>query len=499
MNNDCRIIKLVAFIALLLLPFNGIAQNYQCLQAGVKHYFTNSNGYLRGIRIDSTKSYTDSTVFYPYHTPRGRFYTTALLDSNGGSWLGKKVVALPDGTFLFYNMWDDTVIIKTQAHKGDVWHLYDDTTALYYQAEVLSEDTMTILGAVDSVKQILITARNTTGIVTSDLIDSLQLVISKNSGFVKAVDLYTFPYHAPDSIYSGGIDYYFDESHGVDFSLIPFHWPSTMEMYDWDIGDAYEYKYCETIFGGGCSYPQSFRYDSIVGKTIFPDSVIYQVAGWQIAQHWVGPYHVDRWYPYWKTDNSRTFSVTNSPYFDTAKLPEEYGQQLFYWYFPESGSKCASGALISRTPSNIAGNRYTRPGELGYPWEDFELKFGRILFSKTAFESNTGDMVDLSDELIYSSRGGVGCGNYVGPEALSVRETAVVADVVRLSPNPASDLITITAPEKVSQLVITDIVGQTIFKGNYHTDKVQVDISRFAPGMYIAKINGLESVKFVKQ
>src|SRR6185295_4526018 len=87
------------------------AQNYQCLQSGVKHYFTNENGYLRGIRIDSARLSGTDSVFYPFHT--GRNFTGIVTDTNGSSWLGKKVIKQTDGTFFFRNYASDTVIVKT--------------------------------------------------------------------------------------------------------------------------------------------------------------------------------------------------------------------------------------------------------------------------------------------------------------------------------------------------------------------------------------------------
>lgn len=81
------------------------AQNFQCLQYGPKHFFLNGNGYLRGIRIDSVISAADSSIYYPFHTPRGWYDEsgTGELDSNGGSWLGKKVVQYPSGDWVFDN------------------------------------------------------------------------------------------------------------------------------------------------------------------------------------------------------------------------------------------------------------------------------------------------------------------------------------------------------------------------------------------------------------
>src|SRR5437868_2872959 len=160
-------------LLLLILVFSSHfcdAQNWQCLQAGVKHYFTNGNGYLRGIRIDSVRTVGSDVLYYPFHTPRGRYHgwSTPPLDSMGGSWLGKNVIAKNDGTFLVDNFLHDTVIIKTVAYPGDSWIFYNDTTSLYYKAEVLAVDTMTVLGVIDSIKRILITARNSIGIVTTD-------------------------------------------------------------------------------------------------------------------------------------------------------------------------------------------------------------------------------------------------------------------------------------------------------------------------------------------
>ena len=104
------------------------AQNYQCLQSGVKHFFTNANGYLRGIRIDSTLTLGDTTVFYPFRTPRGGYDRNNLTfsDTIGGCWLGKKVNMLPDGKFIFDSYWNDSVIIKTKANVGDNWVFYRD-------------------------------------------------------------------------------------------------------------------------------------------------------------------------------------------------------------------------------------------------------------------------------------------------------------------------------------------------------------------------------------
>src|ERR1043165_4364812 len=89
-----RALKPVFFTFLLILACGPCyAQNYTCVQATAKHYFINGSGYLRGIRIDSTKMVNGDSVLFPFRTARGPV-PNALpppLDSNGGSWLGKTI------------------------------------------------------------------------------------------------------------------------------------------------------------------------------------------------------------------------------------------------------------------------------------------------------------------------------------------------------------------------------------------------------------------------
>ena len=230
------------------------AQNWQCIEPGVKQYFINNNGYLRGIRVDSV-TIGDTTVYYPSHTPRGPYYGTSVppvLDSNGGSWVGKKVIQLSDGSFIFDSYWNNSVMIKTHAYVGDSWVFYSDSSSLYYQANVISIDTMTVLSFTDSVKKILVTAYTGSTPVHSDPVDSFQIILSKNNGFVQAFDLYTFPYHKPDSLFRAGLDYFLDRSNmpyddiGAVytpskaysiFRLTNFINPTQEQLYNWGVGD----------------------------------------------------------------------------------------------------------------------------------------------------------------------------------------------------------------------------------------------------------------------
>jgi hypothetical protein len=308
--------KLVFRLILFLVPFCSQAQNYQCLQAGEKRFFTNGDGYLRGVRIDSVFSSLDSFVYYPFHTPRGVYpYLTggsSILDGSGGCWLGKKAVQLADGTFYTITIWGDTVIIKTQAEIGDTWIFYNDGTQRKYWAEVIGKSTQTILGSLDTVKKIRITAFDDSGIVASDPVNNFQIVISKNHGFYKIIDLYTFPYHDANQDYAKGIDYYLDRiclrsvparpsAQNSIFTLCkPYDYPDKSDFYLFNSGDMFEYSICDKSHPGNGSHPFSYLYVILTDATVVAGGSVWNCFGWKFTQNYSGSYIPNSPYPYTK-------------------------------------------------------------------------------------------------------------------------------------------------------------------------------------------------------
>ncbi len=72
-------------------------------------------------------------------------------------------------------------------------------------------------------------------------------------------------------------------------------------------------------------------------------------------------------------------------------------------------------------------------------------------------------------------------------------------NIIVIYPNPATTEITITAPDMINTLIITNLVGQTIFNQKTNTQQVEVDVSGFPAGVYFVKINGSEVRRFVKE
>lgn len=77
----------------------------------------------------------------------------------------------------------------------------------------------------------------------------------------------------------------------------------------------------------------------------------------------------------------------------------------------------------------------------------------------------------------------------------------LVSNSFSLFPNPASSSITITAPQK-SEIEIFNIEAQSMIQTHAPDYTTTLDISRFAPGMYFAKVKSSQGIavkKFLKQ
>ncbi len=78
---------------------------------------------------------------------------------------------------------------------------------------------------------------------------------------------------------------------------------------------------------------------------------------------------------------------------------------------------------------------------------------------------------------------------------------------ITIYPNPATTQLTISATgSMISQIVVTNVLGQTVFTGRFNAGKVQVDVSNLPGGVYAVRVSGSDSsaglratVKFVKE
>ena len=82
--------------------------------------------------------------------------------------------------------------------------------------------------------------------------------------------------------------------------------------------------------------------------------------------------------------------------------------------------------------------------------------------------------------------------------SLDIHSTSAIGNTM-IFPNPTSSKLLIASREKITQLTITNAIGQTVCSHNYNTENVQVDVADLPIGVYFIKVNGSEVRKFVKK
>lgn len=228
--------------------------------------------------------------------------------------MGETITILPDYAHYFSNYLNDTIVVKSAAMLNDSWVFYDDTSFIHYEATVTTEDTMTVLGVLDSVKTISIIAKDSAGAVVPDIYNGRVLILSKNHGFVRCFDVYNFP-----SQLNHGFDYYSYKAGGLDFDLVSFHNPTKLELYDYQVGDRFQ----RWVY----SWLTNYETFLILDKQIINQSEINYKALRTYEERLPGPTYGNK-----TTMSVQTIFADTSKLFDLALLPEEWGMAEFIRY-----------------------------------------------------------------------------------------------------------------------------------------------------------------------
>ncbi len=448
-------------------------QNYACIQTGMKHYFNNEQSYVRGIRIDSQRIYADSTIYYPFRTRREKLEVPHTFDEYGGCWIGKKVTRRNDGKFLFENIWGNAIVINTFAAVGESWLFYEDTTNVYYKAELASVSTREIYGVTDSVKVIKIRAFDRdTGYIPLDPVNELRLTISKNYGFYEVFDFFLFPHRlvAPDS-YSGTFpiqDYFFRQCGSQQFVHEIINTETDNDLYDFAVGDIVNYvDPCGDFLVEG----YTSRVDTIVSKEVISSTQVQYVIHRKS--------YVDC--------SSKNISVnvdgilttgTRLNFVDTVKMPEETGIQTMYFYCRTDSTMCyksprywwRSGSLFNEFEPCESGASY-------------KMGLGKTSHYRCYYYPI--ERLTRYGSLSFAYKNGIACGSALTfPSAIS-GEQAGVGNIV-VYPNPINDEFAISGlMSGVFRMRLLDVTGRIVLK--LEIDKIQdrIDVRELHSGVYV--------------
>lgn len=488
--------KYTLLFSLLLLQWGVWGQNYSCIGPEAKTYFINQRGYLRGMRIDSVKYENGNTLFFPFRTARLTNCSWGpIADTLGGSWWGKTLVQTPTGSTWMQNKWGDTITIRNDANLNDSWVFYRDSTTVYYEAQIVAWDTMTFLGLTDSVKRIRITAKDGSSVITSNPLNDLELVISKQHGWIQVVDFYLFPYHAPDDPVSADFDCYFFEANGgypitdsnasLIFKRVHYSPAFSDEVYNYQVGDIFWDYEVEDL---DMSHWRTIESKEIVTTKVVTDSFInYTLDFWSKSKGYNPPT------PYNFHSGTTTRSYARGVIMmDTTIMPEEWYNGHYYYYFPEDSSYCYRSAVYGIKTDKIFSNGYYVGGavEPSTPSESYKNHLGVLSWS-TGGSVITGPQ--RRKNLVAAQKENNPCNN--GNEIVSVTGYSVPnKPEVLLYPNPADDRLEVKLSNMPSsarfKLELYNSLGVTVLQYNDVAGQCILRLNDQPEGLYFIKIYG---------
>ncbi len=494
--------KLVWFFVVSFLSVFGQSQNFQCINNNSISYFEDENS-IKVIQIDSVIAEGDDLVYYNYPT-LGEADEIYCYDPLGPSWIGRKMVAKPDGDNVFYNKDDQPITIKTLKEVGDYWICYEFFTGFYIEATIIEVESTEFLGITDMVKKITFQAMYSNGTPVAHPVNDMYLLLSENHGLIRTINFNVFP-----ELYDGVWE---EECH--EYVLCGLSSPSTGkqnltmgQIFNLNIGDEYHTKKFLNNWVSG-DYNEELMIYTIIDKYVSPgnDTLQYQaercgkkgvLVGIEIKYYYyndtIGFTYYPQWYNYLDTIAEKLIVYGSGDYreyvYNTQwKLENSERMGKRYWW-----------GLYSTEPHDCIEMMITDEKEVGYGDTYFIEGLGGPYWDYEYFWQDY-------HHLTYYKIGNEEWGNPWNCDSLltGVKNVEYSETLVEVYPNPMTERATFSFenPElKNFSLFLYNMFGQKVREQATSGTEIVLERGELSKGIYIYKFHSgnkfVESGKLV--
>ncbi len=474
--------KTTSFLVLLILA-NFItvtlyAQNYRVLQPGRTTQYIGSLGDLHAMQVDSvTISGTDTNYFLLKNL---RQMDWSCYHLQGPSWMGDRVTIRPDGETSFYNIYDQSVTIKTRAALNEEWISYTET-GLSFRASVSSVGVEDILGIIDSVKTISFQALNSEGQNIDHVVNNMNLILSKNYGLVKTLNFFNFP----------DFRFGFEMNRIDEFTLTGYNNPETgfqnltwKQVHDHNIGDE-----LHTISVESGVYDENYTENiaTLLDKEIIGDTIVNT---WENkTKYFIYIYDINTYFN--ATIDTIAVKITTDPDFDNfagiawQRWVDHYTINLMY----------AGEHGVTKTYGSL--NLFHRGSVIYLGDTCYTAIYDPYYYEHVCYKGLGGPYYSWGwsheahvRDLVYYKKDGVEWGT---PLDFTVNTTlqpiAEKPEVISVFPNPANEQVNILFKNNTGRysLQITDHSGREIAAYSLEGEANTLDLNTLKPGIYILR------------
>ena len=461
----------------LSLTFSLHAQNYQLFNKSSAKVFTTyiAPQHAYSISFDSVIYENGDSVYYNFYklplktnfvSENCEFWgTNECYKQNFPVWMGEKVIE-DNSSYLFFNLWDDTLSFDFKPDDDTTIFFKDDTQqfAMVYTGK----DTLSVLNQSDSVRYFKVLHTLVNGDVSDSELNNFEITVGKSFGLIRFFQIDSFPQVQKPLYLIGNTN-----PQGGLTAL------SNEVLHQYNIGDVLEYKYYSSVFPGPPEQTFTlFSFYTVLDKTETTDSLKYLVKRERFYQDSLLLLtDTIAW------DYKKDAFVAQVPFerFDgnyNKLYLANYGDRKLWTYQTE-----AENSLIYCEADNVWGPYDT----FGPPDKD----------SKTFVEGigsfNSTHVVDKMDgyytfkenQLIYFNLSGAEWGDKV---YLDIKEQNHNTIAVNVFPNPASNQITVESDGAMRTIFLFQLTGKSVIEMNIGSTIQSIDLSGIKSGVYLMNI-----------
>jgi hypothetical protein len=251
----------------LLFPILANGQSYQLVFPGYENIFKDSSGLVVAIKIEGVQIQGSDSVFLPNKmvdrdSLKNHNSYPWLVNAADTSWVGHKIIKKADGLYIFNNSKNDSILIYSRAPLNYSWKFMSLINGNYLAANINNVGIENFSGVSDSIKELTIQAKNSSGTSIAHLLNGKKIKWSKTYGFINIPDFYYLPG-------------YLIQYNLIGITSIPStkNIPNSQTIFEYNVGDEFHYT-------GGYDAPTSgginIKKKIIISKTINGNSVVYK-------------------------------------------------------------------------------------------------------------------------------------------------------------------------------------------------------------------------------
>jgi hypothetical protein len=479
--------KLLLILILIILSFTGFGQDYQNIcSPGITLYRNPSNSF-GAFRQDSViPAGSNDTIYISYRAIRSGSNPNCF-DTTGGSVLGRKVYRKGNGWFWFFNRFNDTVKVNTQAVLNQTWRFCPLPANAYIQAQVTGIITDSVLGMTDDIKIISFQAKDASNNNISHPLNQKFIKLSRNYGLSRMLDVFSIPN-----------DTTFLTLAGKTNPLVGVQNLTWKEIYNFNVGDEFHYT--------GSATDQGWRdINKIMGRTDYGnDSVVYTIE--ECQQHYTASP------PYYYTVHdtvTAVYSYNPSSGWWIPKMPGEFHSDYTwadgYWFeehsFPGRRLKGYSeGAYFKYSYYDTCWQQNIGYQMVSSSWSYTE---GLGLTSQHYQDFDPPYSQHMDQSLVYYKKGSETWGTPIAPDCSVLlgdgqNNKNVEGYNIEVVPNPFVDNAQVIMHGLPSSDDLTYVLynysGVIVRRGNIPGMTFTVDRQGLPSGLYILLISGDEGI-----